>query len=535
MRNWGLICGAFVALLLGCEVLTARTGVQCRSDEECHELGVDFLGARCSNEGVCERIVLPEGGASLALDGCSTSEECTVRLGNPARCVGAVCIPMISEGANCRIIGDAQGEDVLLVGGLLPFGGANALEYPTGLREATQVVTYWNQHAPLGAARRVGAILCDEGEERALEGILKLRPSFVFGPYTNAVARGMLASHPEVVAFAPAVDDMLLSQVDASRKLSSCAPNASLAVKPMQSAIALLRASLEVDLGRPAKLALVATTSADGVAFADAVQSGLVLNGEPANVSAHFRRFDLVFDMRVGGIDPSIVGVADSVAREVPDLIVVADRALAGVFYTALEGRWPARAQNQPFPSWLVYGAPVNLASQVKVFKRKGAFFSVGWSRNQGQQANLSSLLGGAFELDPAANRSIGLANDCLFAGLYSSLAGATSRGVNMSALSQDAVFAGIPLATGGSAQNQLRLVQADIAKGFGLLAQSPVVNTVLLGTTVDIGFLPTRTVAGIPGLYCLSSPSSSQPYTWAESGVSFDANGEASGNVACN
>ena len=525
-----------VAAIAGCNLIAARSGLQCASDQDCAAYGPEFENTRCSERGVCEAIVVPEGGV---FDGrCSSSLQCQVALKGAARCVNGTCVSLEpTDGTTCRYIGQPEQDEAMLFGMLLPMNGQAANEYAIAERVALQIVEAWNVAALSGAARRLGAVVCDEGSEGAIPKLKGLSPAFVLGPFMNAAGRKVLTSEPELVAFAPTVDDLSIAQVDVRRRLVSCIPNSSLLVAPTQKAIGLLRERLEEEREAPAKVVVVNTNDEGDVAFAGALESGLSFGGTPAVQSEHYKRETVTYNAYTD-TSGQLVVVADSIARAKPDLVVLTSVVMTDPFIKALDGRWKGRNGSYPLPKILLTGSSEALSVYLKARGdvETQRYFAVEWRRSSSQLANWENLRSSiaAFSGISSVPRAAGFANDCLYTALYSALAGAASGGTSMTFVDQEKTNSGLAFAAGGDDNTAVRLIADDIQKAVGFLGTTPL-KTKLLGTSVDFGLLATRTPAGDSELRCVAA-AGDRKGEWISSNVSFDpTTGEPNGTFSCN
>ncbi len=525
-----------LTIALGCNLVVSRTGLQCMSDEDCTSSGAAFENTRCSSRGTCEAVVVPEGGI---FDGsCSTSLQCQLALKGAARCVVGQCVSLEpGNGLTCRYLGQPERDDAMVFGVLLPMNGQAASEFAVAESVVLRVVEAWNSAPLSGAARPLGAVVCDEGAEGALTLLKKLSPPFILGPFVNASGRKLLTNEQELLLFSPTMDDSSLAQVDVRRRLVSCSPNATLAVGPTQSAIGLIRDRLREQGTETPKMVLVHTQDEGDTALATAIETGLMLDGTQAGTSASYKRESIPYNPLVDTTGQLPV-VADTIAREKPDLVVLTNALVADPFVKALDNRWRGRNGAYPLPKILLLGSSELLSVYLKTRGNveAGRYFAVDWARTPAQTNNWEALRSALAAFSGVSNvpRAAGFTNDCIYTALYSALAGAASAGTTMNLVDQTRTNTGLDLATGGDDNTTVRLVSDDIPKAIGFLGTVPL-RTKLIGANADLGLLPTRTPAGSSVLLCISS-TGDRAGEWTSSSVSFDpTTGKANGSISCN
>ncbi len=95
--------------LASCNLVVDTSTEQCESDADCSTKGSEFAGTVCSEQRVCERLV------------CSSSAECTARLGVPAVCRPGdnSCAALLTEDCTEIFPEDALGEGETIVLGFM--------------------------------------------------------------------------------------------------------------------------------------------------------------------------------------------------------------------------------------------------------------------------------------------------------------------------------------------------------------------------------------------------------------------------------
>lgn len=109
IRYGALALGAALCLpqLTSCNLVVDTSANQCESDRDCAEKGPEFAGTLCSRQKLCERLV------------CSSSAECSTRLGEPAVCRPSdkACAKLLTE--DCT---ELFPEDALMEGDTIVLG-----------------------------------------------------------------------------------------------------------------------------------------------------------------------------------------------------------------------------------------------------------------------------------------------------------------------------------------------------------------------------------------------------------------------------
>lgn len=533
-----------VTAIVGCEVVVSRTGLQCSTTQDCVNRGPDFALTRCSSEGTCEAVTLPEGGI-LSSRGCVSTLDCKSRASGPARCIAGACFSLIPADRSCETVGPVEADDSLLFGGIVPKQGKAGAEYATASLAIQSAVGEWNARATASASRPVAAVVCDESVPTSYVHLNSLSPLFVVGPFTNPTVRGLFTSLPELPAFSPTADDLILTNtIDARRRLVSCSPNLSTRVKPFQRAIELLADRLTQERSTPSRVYVLATDEEADAAFVTRVEEGLLLDGVAATTSPRYSKFATTFDP-LAASGGTIIALAQTIAREKVDLVVVSSRFIASDLVTALEARWPVVNGAAPRPYVLIADSARTVEDAIqKTQIEKGRLFAMGWVSSAVQRENAlileANLLrastgvgqnaGGEFRLSADAART----NDCTYMALYSAFAAASLGSTTMASLNREALFAAVGSATSGSEQNSVRLIPEEIPRALGLLSSSPPTKTFLRGAAVDLGLSASFTPTGTPSLECIGSSAAPRPGVWTPSGVTFDAEGAVSGTLSC-
>ena len=133
--NMGFYTAAFVSSVLGVVACSSESPVtpgsdggistrQCTTKADCDNLGGEFIGRVCSQDGLC--VLDKDAGVTTGEEPeCVSHEQCTADKGFPSRCPspGAKCIQLGNE--NCEVIGDYKAENRFTIGVATRLGGSD--------------------------------------------------------------------------------------------------------------------------------------------------------------------------------------------------------------------------------------------------------------------------------------------------------------------------------------------------------------------------------------------------------------------------
>jgi hypothetical protein len=325
------------------------------------------------------------GDAGDAGPACTSNAHCIdASAGAPSLCVSGACVAVDQSVCLPTVLpsNDAlKSESVTLFAAFIPLNGAAPLAQPVALSYALALKELASAGGIPGPPHRdVAMIFCDSTTdlvERGVEHVVReLRlPAMIAGfpiplmpklVLDKAVPGKTFTLNPSVVP-----EGLKYGNVDRMLwNLLGTAEDVALAYRPLVDRVVAYLG----DLGRPLRLALVATKSPTEAGIATVVQNGPLDPLDGSRDIAKAVRFNgkstaengsdfllVSFDGLEDGATPDYAGIASKLAAFEPDIVLAATREEIIEIASGLEGRLRADSGTPRLPMWLL--GPRNASS----------------------------------------------------------------------------------------------------------------------------------------------------------------------------
>ncbi len=415
---------SIAAVSVGCTLITSRQNGQCLSDAQCKARGGMFAQTRCSAQGICELITLPEAGVDGGL-ACTKNLDCAVQLGGKARCVNSQC-QLITNDQCTAVDGDSNDDNAIFIGVMTPRTGFNE---PFGIGQygvVTTAASDWKS----GASGQTGAhnfvtIGCDElvdpvGVANFLINTVQVRA--ILGPiYDDDFEKvvPVTAANNTFLLGARADDVKLPSLAGIGQNAWSCMPNRSIQVALFPSLMSSIETSIKITHPSDIKVFFAVAADTGTTNFGNAVEQVLSFNGKGAiaNGSNYVRQsvpFDFVNEASYTTTVAAMIAAA-------PDLVIIAQEYDTAKLVGAMNDSWPGTSPPLPRILMLVEDPQVEQNFTSPEHNRfAGKLDFLKWDRSAAETANALTFAASyrsVAQQDPAPESE--RMYDCFFENAY--------------------------------------------------------------------------------------------------------------------